>query len=249
MSSTIARSKKPENVSGIIKDENGYYKVKMGTLNSYNQNGVFYKIESLDALLNNPRGALHNRIKDGILKAEVGHPNFDGLYGNDLTYAIFNIDLKNTCAHIKELEFIKTGKFETGWNNYPIYDVFGWVKPIEPYGHLIKDALENPDENVAFSVRSAVAEDRVGTMLVRTILDISTYDFVHENGVKNATQWAAAGVEHKEYVDNGTLCMNGECLLKLEKMLAGTEASNVAYMLAEELKKEKDRRAPKFFDI
>lgn len=257
MNTTVMKSKvEKKKQNSVVKDENGFYRVKLGRLNTYNLNGIFYKVNNLEALINNPRSVIHDRIENGLLKAEVSHPKFkdnDGepLRGDALIQAIFEIDLDNVCVAIKKLEFIKTGKTESGWANFPIIDVFGWVKPIEPKGHYVKDALEDPDINLAWSIRSAVTEDRIGGMLVRTVLDISTWDMVDSSGVKGSNQWQAAGVEKRNYTgfdDTGIVCLNGSCINKLKKVSHGTEHNNFDGIIST-IDDMKNTTTNKFFNL
>lgn len=257
MNTTVMKSKvEKKKQNSVVKDENGFYRVKLGRLNTYNSNGVFYKVNNLEALLSNPKSVIHRRIENGLLKAEVKHPKFTDangypLQGDALIQAIFEIDLDNVCASIKKVEFIKTNKTETGWSNFPIYEVFGWVKPIEPKGHYIKDALEDPDINLAWSIRSAVTEDRIGGMLVRTIIDISVWDYVDEGGVDGSSQWTAAGVEKKDYTsfdDTGIVCLDGSCLNKLKKISHGTENSNIEGII-DNIDKMSNTVNDKFFNL
>ena len=245
-----------QNKKSVVKDDNGFYRVKLGRLNTYNENGVFYKVENLDALLNNPNSILHNRIENGLLKAEVKHPSFKDEYGNPLTgdaliQAIFEIDLDNVCLSIKKLEFINSGKTEKGWANYPIYETYGWVKPIEPKGHYVKDALDDPDINLAFSIRSAVTEQYIGGTLIRTIIDISTFDMVDLPGISGSSQWTGMGIEKRTYSglnDDGVICLNGVCVNKLKKLSAGTENSSIE-SLAKTIEETNNTTVNKFFNM
>ena len=246
-----------QNKNSVVKDDNGFYRVKLGRLNTYNENGVFYKVENLDALLNNPNSILHNRIENGLLKAEVKHPSFKDEYGNPLTgdaliQAIFEIDLDNVCLSIKKLEFINSGKTEKGWANYPIYEIFGWVKAIQPKGFYVEEALEDPDINLAFSIRSAVTEQYLGGTLIRTVIDVSTFDLVDTPGMsKNVTQWGGVGIENRQYSglnDDGVVCLNGVCINKLKEMAAGTENSSIEG-LAKTIEDMNNTTVNKFFNM
>lgn len=226
MADVILESKKTNSgKSGMVVDDNGYHKMVFGALNTYNTNGVFYRVDDINRLTG-PKSIVGERISNGVLKAEVNHPDFTGLSGNALLNKILTIDLNNVCAHIKGLEFIDTKTYEPGWSGYPIYRVEGWVKPTGAKAEILKSALENPDENVPFSIRSAVIEKRIGATMVRNVLEISTWDFVFENGVKGATSWAASGIENSSHVqdDPGILCLNGSCIPKLKELVSsGTE--------------------------
>ena len=227
----------------IVKDDNGYYKVTLGALNTYNANGIYYRVDDINRLTG-PKSIIGSRIANGIVKSEVGHPDFTGLSGQALLNKILTIDLNNVCGHIKGIEFINQGRSEKGWEGYPIYVVQGWVKPSGPKSDVLKDALENEDENAPFSVRSVVIEKRIGPTLVRNVLEISTWDFVHEQGVSISSQWNAAGIEQSEHTmdDSGSLCLDGSCIPKLEKLISsGIENNDDAVSILESLKKEESK--------
>jgi len=234
---TVESKLKDTNKNSVIKDSNGYYKVSLGALNTYNDNGIFYKIDDLNGLLNNEKSIIGSRLKMGIVRCEYKHPDFTGLNGQELVNRIINIDLDRVCGHLKSVSFIKTGKTEKGWERYPIYIVHGWIKPSGPYAKYLEEALENPDENVSMSIRSAVNEITVGNTVVRTILDISTWDFVHEQGYKIANQWYAAGIENK-VIDSGVVCLDDKCLIKLKSVKPGIESYEDKKRLAASLEKE-----------
>jgi len=243
--SIVLDSKKndPKNVGkkSIVKDENGYYKIFLGKLNSYNSSGIFYRVMDMRELLTGNNSTISKRIKEGLVKGEQDHPDFRGMDQTELINRIFHIDMDNYSHHIKSIEFINTNKYEKGWEKYPIHEVWGWVKPSGPKGKYLQEDLDNPDMNVAFSIRSAVHEDRVGAMVVRTVLDISTWDWVHENGVKNATQWFGAGLEKSSYDGTGTLCLNGSCATKLREMIPGNESKDYLKDLADKLDKQTNK--------
>lgn len=222
----------------VIKDKNGYYKVPLGKLNSYNDNGIFYRVIDMVELTKGPKSNIANDIREGIVKGEQGHPDFTGMNQQQLISRMFHIDMDNRSHDIKGIDFIPTGKYEKGWEQYEIHEVWGWVKPSGPKGKYLQEDLDNPDANVPFSIRSAVTEDRVGAMVVRTVLDIATWDWVHKNGVKMATQWHGAGLEGSVYDGTGTLCLNGSCATKLRKMIPGNEDKTYLPNLAEKLEKK-----------
>jgi len=233
----VVSKKEVSGKSGIVKDENGYYKIPLGKLNSYTDNGVFYKVDDLPGLMTNSRSVIGSRIKMGIVRAEYKHPDFSGLTGADLVNRIFEIDLDRVCGHIKSIEYINTGKTERGWEKFPIYELYGWIKGTGPFGDLLNASLENPDENVSASIRSGVEEYWIGDMLVRTVVDISTWDVVHEQGVGMANQWTAAGIEKK--TQEAVVCVNGSCLTKIRQMSVGAENYDAIQKLGNSLERKK----------
>lgn len=220
----------------VIKDDNGYYKVTLGFLNTYNKAGVFYRLVDYDKFLGK-NSLVGKRIDEGILIGEDNHPNVDGFSELELKRRTLFLDKKNASIHIKAIEVNKTGEIDKTFN-LPVYQIFGWVKPIGDTKQVMIDLLECEDSNVSFSLRSVVRQNRIGGILVRDFLLISTWDTVHSNGVKNATQWNAAGFENdmvvvldsindlddvvKGFESSGMTCKDGICTIEHIK----TEMSN-----------------------
>jgi len=213
----------------IVKDDNGYYRVHMGRFNDYNSRGIFYRVTDIDAVLGEG-SIVHRRLEEGLLRAELNHPDVKGLSGPAFRQRVLKIDLKNTIAHIKKIEVIPTGEINKEFN-LPTYDVYGWIKPEAPLGDKLKDILENPDANLAMSIRSLVYQKRIGTTVVRDVVLVSTWDVVGEPGISKATQWTAAGLEESESLDgiidstedikelitafeeSATTCPDGKCVI------------------------------------
>ena len=212
----------------VKKDDNGYYLVNLGAFNTYNSAGQFYKCDNptLD-YLRSTESILGRRINKGMLRSEYQHPTYDNCKKISdtrskvtcITQRAIKIDLDRVCAHIKSINFNVLDRAEKGWEKYPIILVNGWAKPTGPYKDELKEALENPDENVAFSIRSLVKQDVVGVEIVKTIKDVSTWDYVFEPGIKVATQWNAVGLENRSC----DVCVNGVCSNVLKDILVSSE--------------------------
>lgn len=212
--SVTMKSNKPKGVSGIIKDENGYYKINLGKLNSYNANSIYYRIDDIKRLTEGDT-ILKGRINAGILKGEYEHPAYTGMTNKEIINRTVQIQGDRVCLHIKEVEFNDTGVCEPGWDGYNIYHVTAWIKPVGPKAEYANEVLSNPDMNFPISIRSLVRESFVGSILVRDVVDISTWDMVTENGVTSATQWKTAGIESMARV--GACCLTGDCSTELKK--------------------------------
>jgi len=215
--------------------EDGYYKIRLGKLNAFNRQGIYYRVRDLDKVIG-PGSTFYNRITEGYLRAEVNHPEAIREAAKiknprervrALMRAIMFINLENVCAHIKEVTFVPTGKAERGFNA-EIIDVYGWVKPSGPKKDILQSALDNPSENVAFSIRSLVRNTYENGIMIKDVIDISTWDYVYEPGVAGASKWGGAGIEDMDYslpnLDTDDLeglldlglesqCVDGQCLL------------------------------------
>ena len=180
----------------LEKDENGYYYITLGALNVYNSAGEYYTAVGARDLFENISSTLMRRIKSGFLKSEVGHPKFvPGMTKNDFFNRNLRIEETNVCAHIRTLELVPTEEDSGIGNGDKVILVKGWVKPSGPKGESLQKALDNPDENVAFSVRSFTKNVyKLGTN-IKTIVQLITYDWVTEPGIHYATKNKTLGVE------------------------------------------------------
>lgn len=225
-----------------IKDDDGYFKVTFGELNTFNKSGKFYRITDIDRYLG-PNSLVGKRIENGILIGEDNHPNTDGLDGAGIKRVTIYLDKKNASIHTKAIEVVNTGKIDNHFN-LPVYKIYGWVKPIGETKTVLEDLLENSAANVAFSLRSLVRESRIGGIFVRDFLLISTWDTVHSNGVQSATQWNAADKGFEDdmctvindaddmksiiagFENNENLCEDGQCVINhLKSTLNDSETS------------------------
>lgn len=181
------------NKSGILKpDEFGYYKVILGALNYHNAMGIFYDLDSSKAVFDQSSSFMR-RISAGNLYCEVEHPKWEkGMSLDDYVRRIRHVEGQNTCAHIREIE-LEMGK--TGASGKPVCIIYGWVKPDRIHGHLLKAALDNPKQNVCFSIRSLVNERNVRGEIQRTITELITFDWVTEPGINLANKFNAPGLE------------------------------------------------------
>lgn len=219
MSKIVLESKKDQKgiKNPIVKDENGYYRVTLGAFNTFNNRKIYYRVTDLDKVVG-PESIVGKRIKEGYLRAEYNHPEVPSDYAG-LVRRTLEINPDRVCEHIKRIEVINTQRVEKGFN-LPIYIIYGWVKPDGPYGKYIEDALNNPDINIAHSVRSVAKQSRIGSIIVRDIKLLSTWDYVTEPGYAIANQWYAAGLESASYDD---LIIESE--EDAEKILAALESN------------------------
>jgi len=186
----------------LEKDDNGYYKVTLGALNMFNSAGEFYTINGVRDMFINKSSSLQRRIKNGFLKSEVGHPNLQpGMSKEQFFNRNLRIEETNTCMHIRDLILVDTNESSGGPDGSNIILVQGWVKPSGPKGDFLQKALDNPDENVAFSVRSFTKNSVVKGVVVKQIVQLITYDYVTEPGISVATKWKKLGIESMDLCD------------------------------------------------
>lgn len=176
---------------GVLKpDADGYYTLVLGAYGAYNSAGMFYDLASAQPLFK-PGSALMRQIEKGVLRAEYKHPQPEpGQPDAHYIHRIRQIDSDRVCAHIRNLRLEGGQRDEQG---RPITLVIGEVRPSGPYGSILKDALDNPHENVYFSVRSLTADDVMrGIKYTREII---TWDFVNEGGIYSANKYNSPSLE------------------------------------------------------
>lgn len=184
--SIMAKAKPDKKV--IMPDENGYYDVTLGALGVTNTSGEKYPLAPAKVLFEND-SILMRRVNNGQLRGEQGHPKrLPGMTPNDFLRRVISIEESRISHHIKELYLVNTGKDSV--------DVKGLVRPTDARGGDLKECLDNPDENTAFSLRSLTRDhyDGNGT-LIKEIISIVTWDYVNEPGIAKANMWSDLGVE------------------------------------------------------
>ena len=179
---------KPENYSGIKPDENGYYTVRLGAFNVFNSSKAFYTFKGVEALFNNPNSFFWRRLKKGYLLGEMDHPKFKpGMTMPEFINRNAGYDMSNIAFHIAEVWFERTKDSVNMMGNHGnVVIVMGKIKPSGPKGEYLKEALENPNRNVAFSVRSLSKDEVVNGILVKHTSAILTWDWVTEPGINSA---------------------------------------------------------------
>lgn len=180
---------------GVLKaDAAGYYEVPLGALNYHNSEGAFYALGPAKKLFMES-SAFMRRVKSGVLRGEYGHPKYlPGMSKRDFLMRAMTIDEKSVAFHIAEVG-IDDDRVKDERNN-PICAIVGRIKPQGPYGEHVAASLENGEENVCFSVRALTDdyEDRPGHV-VKNILEIVTWDYVNEPGLKPANKYMAPALE------------------------------------------------------
>ena len=77
----------------------------------------------------------------------------------------------------------------------PVTAVIGMVKPSGPRGPALRESLDNPDENVAFSVRSLTNDTFENGGHQKHMKQLITWDYVNEPGISIATKYNAPSLE------------------------------------------------------
>ncbi len=183
------------NKAGILKpDADGYYPVVLGALDVFNSVGSFYPFETAKHLFQQS-SSLMRRIANGACRAEYGHPKKEkGWSDMDFINRLLIIEEKNVCAHIKDvtIDYTSIKDKKTG---RPVIAILGKVKPMGPYGDVLRASFENPNENVCFSIRSLTDDVKINDINNKNIRIIVCWDYVNEPGISVANKYQAPSLE------------------------------------------------------
>ena len=179
---------------GLLKpDANGYYDLIIGALDFDNSYGAQYCSESAK-LLFRAGTSLMRRLSSGYLSSEYGHPKREpGMSDDDYLARIMRIDERYECAHIKNVRIdMDCVKDKSGRR---VIAFRAMVRPSGPYGPALKDKLDNPDENVAFSIRSITDDEFRRGKLIKHLREVITWDYVREPGLSVANKYQSPSLE------------------------------------------------------
>lgn len=230
--------------TGIIKpDADGRYDVSLGGLGLDNDNGDSYPdLPEVIALFNRSSN-LQRRIQEKYLRSEWGHPKPDGLTPDQFFVRILNLYEERVCNLITHVELEPSTDPRNG-KRYTM--IRGRVKPYGPAGEYVRQGFEDPDINIAYSIRCISADKRRwdGTK-TKVIREIVTWDCVTEPGIGIANKFHTPSMESLMLRD-----ISMETLFQARKRVMGMshtqESAGVLNMINRIMAiKESDNRAGK----
>lgn len=187
------------NKVGLMKpDANGYYRTVVGGFNLSNHVGKMYLLTDSVKRMFEPGGIVRRRLDAGLLRGELGHPDIRAMPLTQALQRLAQIDPARVSHHFKSLELVA----KKDHKGRDVVLVYAMVKPSGPYGPSLLASLDNPEENVTFSVRSfsknGVDRGRMGTI----VTDVLTYDYVTEPGISVASQFDMVSLENLSFTTN-----------------------------------------------
>lgn len=180
----------------LEKDANGYYKICLGAINSFNSNKDFYLADGFESMISNPNDPLGMKLQNGNLMGEANHPAWTPGYTKEEFFnRVIKVDLANVSHHIKGV-YTKPTNIPSGLpGKGNIIAVMGWVKPLGKLGETLRDSLENPDQNTCFSIRCFTNDEVVGGINFKKFSTIITWDWVVSPGISIANKFNTLGME------------------------------------------------------
>lgn len=176
----------------LKKDERGYYEVVLGALEFGNSINAVYTESSAQRLFRESSSFMR-KISRGYMRGEYGHPKMErGMSHRDWITRILTVDEGNISHHIREVSIDKARVNDRG---VPVIAIMGWLTPCGVHGDALQKSLDNPDENVAFSIRSLTEDRLVGGRIHKDLHEVVTWDFVNEPGLSVANKYQSPSLE------------------------------------------------------
>ncbi len=233
---TYGATKVIQSGAKLKRDEEGFYKVILGTFNVFNSVGEYYQATEAVKRIFDKSGSFLRRMRGNYLTIEQGHPEYPpGMTNAEKAVRFEKLNEKSTCGVVKEVFLQSTNKRTTGAGENVI-QIIGWVKPAGPYAESLRGFLDDPTTNGAFSIRCKYDLYKTRTGLkIRAITRIINWDFVTEPGLSGINISEATGLESFDYVtiDTTDKILVRDITRKLQAVVeTGTESSSYNAMVA-----------------
>ena len=172
----------------IVPDADGYYQMPLGVLGVPTRNRTYYDVTDFVEQVSGKESFVRKMIEGGQLFGEYGHPD-TSLLNNDQTIArLLHIEEKLQSHHFKKI-----------WSGEKLAEggtlIYGLVKPTGPYGQYLRDSLNEPLINTAFSLRGITSSIQKNGLIWRNLKRLVTFDFVGAGGYEQASKRFSPCVE------------------------------------------------------
>jgi len=179
----------------IKKNKDGDYLVIVGAVNHFTAGGELYVAEEVKEKFAE-NSVLMQRCKNDLLEIEDEHPTWEPTMSKAQWFErLYSYDKSKVAGKITELWLEETDECAPG-TDLRIILIWAAIRPFidRPKGLLLKRDLENPDKNVAFSIRSIIYQETFNLTPVCKIKDIITFDWVSSPGISKAHKYYTAGM-------------------------------------------------------
>lgn len=180
-------------VGNLKKLDNNYFEIVLGAFSAFNSAGEFYDLQGAQKLFESSSD-LQRMITKGRLRSESGHPRrLPGMSDRDWFVRILDIYEPNICAQIRRIRLAVNEVRDA--QGRPVVAAIGEVRPSGVGQLSLQQQLENPDEDVCFSIRSLTADRWVGGVKHKDVRKIVTWDNVNEPGIESACKYRTPSLE------------------------------------------------------
>ena len=188
-----------EEIRAAIKpDKDGYYnQYPVFALNIFNSAGEFYDMTEEVRKLFSLNGTLVHRLRENQLYGELSHPKpTPGMTKEEWFKRIMTIQEDRIAVHFKNV-VVADEPIKIQSQPQKIYPVYADLKPAGPYGDSLKESLENPHEQAAFSIRSLTQNTDIAGVTHKVLKYVATFDSVPTGqGIHIAKKSFKVGIEN-----------------------------------------------------
>ncbi len=186
-----------KNKMGLIKpDDEGYYDMVLGAIDTTNKSGDYYDPHSGRKALEDPD--LRQLSDAGNLRGEYGHPKrMAGETDDQLGMRCLNVAEERTSHHMYGVHIDdKSIEDDTG----RIVPAFrSKLCPSGEKGDVLEKQMKRKSENVCFSVRSFTNNYWVVDHWEKEFTKIITWDYVNDPGIAVATKYHSPSLESAQH--------------------------------------------------
>lgn len=163
-------------------DADGYYtSFPVAALGAATRNLTYYDVDEFVKQIVSPDTYFNKMLTDGTLYGEYGHPSIADLPHAAQLSRLSVVAEERISHHFRK---VSTGdKLESGGRL-----VVADVKPVGQFGAVLKESLEEPYINTAFSLRAITADRMEGSLRRRKMRKLVTFDAVAASGYAEATK-------------------------------------------------------------
>lgn len=182
---------------GILKKlDNNYHEIILGAFGAFGNGDWLYDTASAMKYMENDPDFLA-MLQGGRLKSEWGHPDrLPGMSDRDWFIRICEIKEKNVSSQIRRIRpSLDTVVDERGRK---VVALIGEVTGSGPFSSEFNRSLENPDEDVNYSIR-CFAKKNFNNM-TKFMTKIITWDSVTDPGIAVASKYKTPSLESKSHV-------------------------------------------------
>lgn len=217
----------------LTRTEDGYYKVVVGALNTFSRENIFYIKDTLEEQLNDKSSILVRRISNGQLFGERGHPTIPvNRSEEEQLKTMVTIHQDNISHHIKDIELKTTETPAPIPNKGNVIKVVATLAPAGVHAEEIRNSLDNPNINTAFSLRALHQMEYVNGIAMKKIFMFITWDWVIEPNMSPANKWESLTLDNLDISSITTTKL--EDFIKRNNICLTTDSNNAIKELAEE---------------
>lgn len=183
---------------GVLRQlDNGYYEIIIGAFAAFGNGGWVYDEATAKRYIESDREFLAE-LQGGRMYSEWGHPvRLPGQSDAEWFARICSILETNTSSHIRRIHLsYNTVVDERGRK---VVAIIGEVRPAGYKADEFRLMLDNPDADVAYSIRSFARKDFQRS--IKHITKIITWDSVTTPGIAVATKYKTPSLESKSVTE------------------------------------------------